>query len=1518
MGTLPLDTPPNGDTPATVALHADTQRFIPLHQLSEAFQDEVIGKRLPDWIRKVPVDQWPVLSQALASSLECRQRLKTLLARIEGIDRFVASALENALDERHGVRCNVHRMQFLAGRREPVINTQPVGVHLTEVVYEEEPLLEIVLRNFSADQTQVGGQPAGNRLLVPCQVSGRLPTAIEFAALCRELDLGERYQRHLDSILEPAGDSKSVHALLGDACRHAMLVDAHKARLDGRLDDSELRLLTAMCHEGVLLRLAGDLVEPRRLTLLGCALEQVVVLEVIDQGVLLNTTRRLLVYIPGDPVAPWSAFDSLKTLNRELGHRLRVKSYQGFFSRFVLRRDSQAFFGTAVPVFDDLPVWAGFDMKPQLRPYPAPLFNSLAQSRIGQMKEDAATIAMPVARLDRDAQRVHDQRLAAEGWLLLNIAGLFVPGIGLALLALTVWEVMGEVYHGLEALHEKDAQGALEHLSNVAIDVATIAATVVGVTAVQRLWSRSAVVDAMLPVRLEDGSVKLWQQDLAPYRGGVPSAAATRDALGIRRLEGAAWVEMDGHHYPVVEADPGQWQLRPRDGHGPALRHNGAGAWRVWSEQPAQWDDTRRMFRRLGDPLSQMSDEQVDEVLNIHGLEAEHLRALHVYGRAPEPGMLDTAERCRLAQRIRQLVNRLRAGQQVEDVTVLQHARRLPGASEASDQDLAELAWAQRRTLLGHLYDAVQASDSTASATLRRVFPSLHPRAAQALLATASGEDRRRLLETGRVSLSLAEAARGRAASTRAVRVFEAFFLDTPQNADLARVVLALLKHLPGAAEGLRWRLFEGSMSGPLLQATEHGIEPFALVHAYGTFQLIDGQGLAQGNAGELFEVMAAAYSSQQRQAMQIGDPFAHNLRVVLAREAIRRRTEVASVLSPLRPGAFRAPQRWAQGRLGYPLGGCNSGGTGRADRPLTAMLRDLYPSFSDEQAAAWAAHAQRLGRPVEEVLAALRQQFTVLQNALAAWVAEAEGEPQQDRGSVRDTLIDGWRRMTTGSESHVDTEDNYRIVIYNNRVEDLPEIPAQVSFPHVSDLSLLRMQLREVPQSFLLAFPRLRSLDLGGNLLTRIPQPLLQMPLLRQLSLTNNQIVLTTSQAATLASASGLEYIDLSFNPLGRTFTLNGLASLRWLSLRSTGLTHFPHASNSRANLLYMDMRENQIREIPAEFFRLPIAMRRRIRLAGNPLSEAESLRLQASLSAPFLPVDEALLEEQQARAREVWGDSIGPRYRGVLVAAWETVDVGEPANRFFRVLQQLLQSADFHINAQALAQRILALLQAMAAEPALRDELLAVANDEWGCQDGATWCLSNLELNVRVWRARTDVPGNTQQALLSLGVRLWRLDEVDRIALQDILQRGGNPDESEVGLAYRVGLRTRLNLPIEVGDMSFGQVAGVTDEQLEQAAAQIEENQTQEEIARSMVDRTFWQTYLERTHPERFRQLDRPFRRRLDAVLDDDTLTDETRRLHADAILGEQRAARRGLMLDMTLDALQVGPDDPAVEVR
>lgn len=1477
----------------------------------DAFQDEMIGERLPKWLRQVPVERLPALGKALANSLRCREQLSAALQPIQAIDSFVASGLAQALTERYGLTLNPISLRFLEGRREPVVNSQPVGAHLTEVLYEERPLLEVVLRNFTADQALAGGQPRGNRLLAPRTGRQTLPTSIELAALCRELDLGEQYQRHLDSVLMPSDDTARVENGLVDANRYTMLVDAYKAWQGGVLDDNELALLMAMCNDGQLLRLEGDPVLAKQLKLLGCTIEQALVLEVVEQGVLLNSTRRVLLYLPGDPVAPWSAFESIDNLNRELGRRMRDKAYQQFFSRFVSRRDSQAFFTQAMALFDDLPAWAFRDLKPRLHVHPEPLFNSLAQARIRQIKEDAAMIVVPVARLDREVQRQHDQRLAAEGWLLLNLAAFFVPGIGLALLAVTAWELLGDVYQGFEAWQAAERQEALDHLTHVATDLGMLAATGAGVAVVQRVWARSAFVDALVPAQLQDGTRKLWQPELAPYRSLPPVTAASRDALGIRRLDGQAWIEMDGYHYRVTEAaGEDQWQLAPVDGHGPILRHNGAGAWRLWSEQPAQWRDTYRMFRRLGEPFNTLDNEQIEQVLLFHGLDGGDVRSLHVYAQAPRPGMLDSVQRVRLDQRIRSMIGRLRSGQAVEDFTVLDHARHLQGADGLSDQALAELAWVKRRGLLQSLYDARQPSDSPGTAALRRVFPGLDVLTARALVQAASGVDRRRLLASGRVALRLAEAARRSLLDIRRTRVLEALYIDTPQNGDLARVVLGLLQHLPGGEQGVRWRLYEGYLNGPILARTEQGAKAFDLVHMNGTFLAVDEQGVPSGEAGELFDVLARAYSDTQRDAMGVGEPFAHNLRVMLGHEAVRRGDEIDTLLGAVRPGAVRLPSRLADGRLGYPLGGSGVGGFAPRGQALRATLRDLFPWLSDQQVETIVAEARQSGQPLRPMLKGLRNQFKALHQSLETWVGQEHGAIREDRDAVRQTLLNCWRRSVRVGDSQIDAQQSTHLMFCNFRPGTLPAIPGQVSFSGVTSLSLLHLDLQEVPSSLLLAFPDLQTLDLGGNLLRRLPHPLLMMPRLRHLSLTNNRIVLDTAQAATLASCTALESLDLSHNPLGRRFNLAALSELRWLNLRDTQTTLFPPGLSGHLRWVSVDLRENRIRQLPDFFFQLPLQRRRRIRLNANPLSTVQTQRLRAALRSDLPGVDEEHAVVLLEHAREVWGDAVAPEYRGLMLAAWDLLDTGNDTERLFRVLQQLLFSEDFRVNARALGNRVMDVLHAMAQTPPLRDKLLAVANDEWGCQDGATWCLSNLELNLLVWRAERARQGNPERALLGLGRRLWRQDAVDRIAARWALAHNREVEGSEVGLAFRVGLRARLDLPVQVGDMSFPAIAGVTEADLAAAQAQVRDSETAEELARSMVDREFWQQHLERTHPQRFAQVELPFRRQLDTVLDDDTLTDEARLQRVDGIRDAQRAARRGLMLDLTIRAMEVGP--------
>lgn len=1490
-----------------------------LERHAQAFHDRFIEGRLPAWLKAASPEQLPGLCQALQRSLGLRHQLSATLAGIEGIERFAQQRLEAALQARFQQPFAVNRWKFITGSRQPVINIQPVGAHLTEVVYTDMPLLEAALRNFTAEQASEAGQPRGNRLTSARQGGIKPPSAIEFAQLCRSLDIGAQYQRHLNSILlAPAADGQPVSTLLGELQRQQMLVDAYRAQQAGVLNDQELQLVVGLCRDGTPPRLGGDPVVAKRLRLLDCDLEQIVLLEVIDEGLLLNTTRRILAYVPGDPHGPWSVFDSLRRLANGLGKRLRSSQYQQFFSRFVRRRDSQRFFSIIIPGYAGLAAFANIDLDERMYAYRLPLFETLGAGRIKQIKDDAAMIAVPVADLDRQVQQAHDRRLAAEGLALLNLAGLFIPVVGAGLLALTAWELLTEVYHGVEAWHEGDTQGALEHMMHVATDLAVMAALGVGVTVARRAWTRSSWVDGLLPERLEDGTTRLGNPRLEQYRSPLPALKEQPDAQGVYRLGELAWVEMEGHHYPVVQsALDGQWHLRPRGGCGPRLIHNGAGAWRVWFEQPGQWEDRLRLFRRLGGHLGELDDEQIEQLLVAHDLQADHLRALHVYGQAPDPALLDSAQRMRLDLRISRLISALRSGVQSDDDGLLAQARALPQASGLSDQALAEQIARQRQVLFSNAYQASQGAADTQSQALRRAFPSLHEGAARALLRDAHVSDRQRLAESGRVPLRLAEAAREQAARIRLARVFEALYLRVPQTTDLARVVLGLLERMPGGTQ-VRWSLFDGTVDTPLQVNAHSAADHFGVRHHQGQFTLLNAQGAALGEPGELFETLAAAYDDRQRAAFAVAEPFAHNLRVLITRQAARQRTEVQQLLAPARPtGWFRPVQRLPDGRLGYPLSGRLPGtGSQTANYALLAMVRELYPTYTDAQALAWVEEVRGSAGDVHREINRLGNQLAMLERQLRRWARQApRGAQREERRYVLRSLLDCWqRRVTTHNDSLLNTS-NFRLAIFAAEPGQLPDLPPQVSFAHVHELALLGMRLDAVPESFLSRFPNLRILELNGNRLTRLPAGLEHLNELRELDLFGNRIVLDTAQANVLARCESLEYLNLSFNPLGRGFSLQQLGRLRRLHLRGTGQTELPPSILRCADLLQVDLRDNQISRLPAWFARSPVWTRRMIMLWGNPLPAADLELLRAG--TPSLGADlSAPGGTTQVRLR--WLDAARGLTRDEQSACWEAVQVEPGSADFFNLLARLLETADFAQRPEALAERVFTMLDAMQEHTSLREALFEQVTRQLTCQDSVALSFSNLELSLLVWRARIEAgAGAEQAALLQLGRQLWRLDEVERIALADIQARrasGADPDEIEVGLAYRIGLRDALNLPAQPGDMLFAQVSGVDMARLEAARDQVQAAETDDAIAASLVQREFWQTLLERTQADAFEAADQPFHERLQALLDTAESVPEAEYLaRVGAVHAERQAARERLLLELTLKAL-AEPANPA----
>lgn len=1435
-----------------------------LLQAERAFQDGFIAERLPQWMKSATPQQLSRLGEAMGESIALRSDLKRVLGRIDALDDFIKSKLQAALRSRYSAQFNLHQWSFIGGHPEPVINAQPVGFHLTKQQYEKRPLLEVAVRNFTAEEAEVDGQPRGNRLTSARQGRIKPPSATEFAALCRELDLGSAYQQHLDQVLNgPVTDGKptwTVPSLLADWSRHAMLLDAYKARYSAGLNEQELALIAKLCANDEPQDKAS-LVKAQRLSLLDCDLQQIVV---IDE---LHHDGRLLLYVPGDPNGAWSAFSSLRKLANELGRRLRSQAYQTFFRRFVRRRDSHVFYSIVVPAYEDLAIWANISLDESLAPYGMPLFQSLAHARIEQIKDDAKVLVAPVDELDRTLQREHDERLAAEGQALLSVAGLFVPVLGEVLLAVSAWEVLTEVYQGIEAWQDNHTRLACKHLLHVATALAVAGATTAAVNGVKTLAARSSVVDNLLPAHLEDGSTKLWDQDLTAFRSEAPVTVATRDAAGIFRWGKRAWIEMDGHYYGVRQrTEDEQWQLLPQAGHGPLLQHNGAGAWRLWCEQPAHWDDVHYLFRRLGGYFSELDDERIGWVLSFHGLGADELRGLHMYSRAPDAGLLDSTVRAHLDQRIRELVKRLRSGQQVEDAVALQGGQRLPGAAGLPDQALAEVIWQARRDLLQDLYEHLPNDESLGSTMLRRAFPSLHWRAAQEVMDAAATTDRQRLLDTGRVPLQLAESCRARVHTLRVTRVYEALYLDTPQNADVARVAIGMLRHMPGAATGIRLRLFEGTATGPLLIESEGGASTCDLIHLDGKFLVVDPETNLLGEPCELFDAIAAAYEGQQV-AMGVADPFAHNLRVLLARQAINRPSEVSELLNKGQDkNRWQAPIRQDDGRLGYPLSGRLPGSSRSRGGPwmIQVELRRIYPTYTDAQVSAWQVKMQRTGRDMAQELRQLRQELKTLELSLNTWLTATTALlARSDRRRVMGQLLACWKRVTDDNPQLNPMGEEYRLELNGLRPGALPPLPTR-SFSHVSELAILDFDLGHVPEYFLQAFPNLRILRISGNRLSRLPARLHQLPRLRELNLYDNRIVLDDVQVSELTRCTRLEYINLSHNPLGRTFPVNGFSNLRRLLLRNTFIDVLPPGLLECTDLHYADLSDNRITRIPSIFHAAPLWLRHRVLLMGNPLADDD---LQA-LRVAFQSVKGA------STAAIAWSNAVPSPARDRMLELWHSIEAIEGSGGMMTVLRRLLDTADFQTQPKWLAKRVQNMLENMNEQAELRTELFLHADDDLSCQDSVALRFHNLEVRMLAIRAKAQVgteAGATMQALLELGRRLWRLAQVEHHIFRFLRAQAeaGKPlDEIEVMLGYQQALRSSLELPIEAGDMMFPEYAHLDPARVERIRNQVRAAEQQETLVSWMVDQAFWCEQLLADNREHFDQCNVRHHQRLEKL--------------------------------------------------
>ncbi|MFJ4440826.1 NEL-type E3 ubiquitin ligase domain-containing protein [Pseudomonas sp. NPDC089422] len=1417
--------------------------------VEQGFQDGMIARALPGWLRDLGIDglqpdarpareqlspaQLTTMLGALRTSLQCRQRLSVDLAGIQGIRQFCKPLLQRALLEGFSLSADSDglflRHHYFSFAPDPAF---PAGQFPQQQQNDYDiPLLDAALANFSASQASGDGLPRKDRLVERDGVTRAPITAPAFAACCRKLDLGERYQEHLGATLDASEDNAAsghrVSTSLEDLQRSSMLIDACRARSAGVLTAAELELVFDLYRDGCPGSLAGRDVHVRQLSVFQCRLEQIVVLDAVDTVLGFKASARVLVYIPGDPVSPWNAAADLDAfIRRTLGKRLGSQAYQRFFSRFVRRRDRQDFFGRVIADLMGVAHWASRDMDQQMSDHALPLFPGLAQACIAQLKDDAAYIAVPVAEIDRGVRQDQQARLVQSAWMIASVAGLFVPGLNALLLAAAGWDLLKDVFHAFEDWREGDARAALDHVLGVVRRVIELGVVAVATSAVSREWS---LVDHMVTARLESGGEKLWQFDLTPFRSASPPVQAVVDAAGVYRLHERCWVMMENAFFEVVQRPDEQWQIKPVDGHGPLLRHNEAGAWRVWCEQPVEWDDTYRIFKRLGGAFSQLADEQIDPVLAIHGMGADDLRGLHVCSKAPEACLVDTVSRVALMNRIQALIRQLRSETAVDDAALLARVRGWSGAEQVSEAELAERVWDRRYALLHQLYYE-QFPVTEATQELQRDFASLHRLAAEELLQA----------QHQNVTYHAADLAR----RIRCVRVLEAVLFDLPQNLDLGRIALSTLEQLPGASVGRRWQLFDGSAAEPLASISAAG--PVSRLRTFGnTFEWVDEAENTIGSSSDIFHVLAIGHTEAQRAATGLGEPFASNLRAEVARRLTQQPATIEKVLGIKRPaGFFLPPQRLGQGRIGYPLSGLRNllGLDRQGARNLTTELRDLYPGFNEQQVNDWLAHLRAEQRDPALELHALKQQLKVLRRQLRSWqLSTARLWAWRSRREFARGLVDCWRYLIPRQTGEAGV--SYVLSTYSSNLDELPIIPAQVSFPHVWHISLHAVQLRSVPDDFLRAFSSLVALSITNARLRRLSLSEDMARRLQVLDLSGNQIHFDGRTTDWLSRCRSLVYLNLSHNPLRRSFSIGQMPHLRALMVGSAQLSEVPDGLMQAVNLHTLDLGDNSIRTLPFGFYRSDLWFNGRVRLTGNPLAAAANVWHEVA--------------DDQVPGSFRWLDLVNSHERDRLAYLWSKLEGKESARAFFALLNRLTSSADFHSAylARYLALRVQRMLFYMFERPGLQDELFAHSLAEH-CQDNATLRFSDLEVRVQVWRTLHDVrPAEREGALLQLGVRCWRLDALDHVAVLNAVRVGRAEESLEFALAYRLALVEALDLPIEHDAMLNPGVAALSAHDIARAAHQVRSAQSTDVIANYLPTQRFWREHLAQRFESRLR---------------------------------------------------------------
>lgn len=622
-----------------------------------------------------------------------------LLDSVQDIRGFAEPLLRAALKQRYGLDLDVQAtwLRLYIPKELPwyVINTSDA------VVTRTVSLLDAALHNFSKSETFE--PPSGfitrpdhrghfDSLPINQQMSIK-----QFQTLCRELDIGARYKRHLEQILLPASPVAAgvLQHWVSLSQKSALRAAAHLALHKNDIGQNAHSLVLGLIHGLTSLTLDGKVMQACDLRLMDTTLTGIVVFTPVKQQQNLGTSR-VLAYIPHDPEHPLKEYPSATACMAQITRQLLAnkvlpstgQTYRQFFSQFVDQQQRGHFFAGLEQRLsqvkwhekqpdDPSPSWRETPLsRPNLQvsvlPISAPLWEHLYQRALNKILNDGREIAVSTADADSRARWAWWDNFKKILSDIFNVALMvvtpFVPGLGELMLAYTAYQLTTDVIEGVVDLAEGLYAEAAEHVVGVVTDVIQLAAFGVGGAIGNEFKLKlSPLIEGMTPVQMPGGDNQLWNPDLGPYEQKQISLSkdSTPDPLGLHRIGGQDILPLDDGFYAVTK-DPEtathriQHPARP-DAYSPKITHNGHGAWLLEGENPREWD-ANTLMKRLGHRTDGFNAEQLENIRRVSGTDEGVLRRMHVEQTPPPLLLDDTLKRYKAFKDIGVAREQIRAG----------------------------------------------------------------------------------------------------------------------------------------------------------------------------------------------------------------------------------------------------------------------------------------------------------------------------------------------------------------------------------------------------------------------------------------------------------------------------------------------------------------------------------------------------------------------------------------------------------------------------------------------------------------------------------------------------------------------------------------------------------------------------------------------------------------------------------------------------------------------------------------